>query len=219
MIDTPIRLLIVDDHQIVRLGLHTVFASAPGFRVVADVGTVAEAIRAARLYAPDVVLMDIRLPDGSGIEACREIRSERPATRVLMLTSFGDEEAVVAAVMAGASGYLLKRIDAQHLVEAVTTIASGGSLLDPSVTPVVLQRMQRLEQESRADPLAGLNEQERKILPLIAEGKTNREIAAQLCLSEGTVKIYISKILKKLGLSRRSEAAAFITRHSLREGY
>ncbi|HZS02162.1 MAG TPA: response regulator transcription factor [Chloroflexota bacterium] len=207
-----VKLLLVDDHRVVRLGLRTLFETAPQFQVVGEAGTAAEAVAAARRNPPDVVLMDVRLPDGSGVEACREIRSEHPRTRVLMLTSYADEDAVVASIMAGAAGYLLKQTDPERLVEAAEIVAGGGSLLDPAVTQTVLQWMRRLGAQAPSDPLIGLSEQERKILPLLAEGKTNREIAAQLYLSEHTVKTYVSNILQKLHLSRRAEAAAFIAR-------
>jgi two-component system, NarL family, response regulator DevR len=212
MADAAVKLLLVDDHRVVRLGLRTLFETAPQFNVVAEAGTVAEAVTAARRSQPDVVVMDVRLPDGSGVEACREIRSERPRTRVLMLTSYSDEDAVVASIMAGAAGYLLKQTDPERLVEAAEIVAEGGSLLDPAVTQTVLQWMRRLGAQAPTDPLIGLSDQERKILPLLAEGKTNREIAAQLYLSEHTVKTYVSNILQKLHLSRRAEAAAFIAR-------
>ncbi|HLH21159.1 MAG TPA: response regulator transcription factor [Chloroflexota bacterium] len=212
MADTAIKLLLVDDHRVVRLGLRTLFETAPQFNVVAEAGTVAEAVLAARRSQPDVVVMDIRLPDGSGVEACREIRSARPRTRVLMLTSYADEDAVVASIMAGAAGYLLKQTDPERLVEATELVAGGGSLLDPAVTQTVLQWMRRLGTQAPSDPLISLSDQERKILPLLAEGKTNREIAAQLYLSEHTVKTYVSNILQKLHLSRRAEAAAYIAR-------
>jgi two-component system response regulator DevR len=218
MAATAVKLLLVDDHRVVRMGLRTLFETAPQFHVVAEAGSVAEAVTAARRNQPDVVVMDVRLPDGSGVEACREIRSERPRTRVLMLTSYSDEDAVVASIMAGAAGYLLKQTDPERLVEAAEIVADGGSLLDPGVTQTVLQWMRRLGAQAPSDPLIGLSDQERKILPLLAEGKTNREIAAQLYLSEHTVKTYVSNILQKLHLSRRAEAAAFIARrHSYSE--
>jgi DNA-binding NarL/FixJ family response regulator len=206
-----VRLLVVDDHKVVRLGLGALFAPARHVAVVGEAGSAAEAVATARRLEPDVVLMDIRLPDGSGVEACREIRSQRPETRVVMLTSFPDEEVVVAAVMAGASGYLLKQSDPQGLIAAVQAAAQGESQLDPAVTETVLRWM-RGGGPAR-DPLAELSEQERKILPLIAEGKTNREIAATLYLSEHTVKTYVSSLLHKLHLARRAEAAAFVARH------
>lgn len=209
---SPVKLLLVDDHRVVRLGLRALFETVPQFVVVGEAGTVAEALVAARQGHPDVVVMDVRLPDGSGVEACREIRSERPRTRVLMLTSYADEDAVVASIMAGAAGYLLKQSDPDRLIEAVEIVARGGSLLDPAVTQTVLQWIQRLGTRAIEDPLLALSDQERRILPLLAEGKTNREIAAELYLSEHTVKTYVSNILQKLHLSRRAEAAAFIAR-------
>ena len=212
MSEAQVKLLLVDDHRVVRLGLRTLFGTVPHFAVVGEAGSIAEAVVEARRCQPDVVLMDVRLPDGSGVEACREIRSEQPHVRVLMLTSYADEDAVVASIMAGAAGYLLKQTDPERLVEAIKTVARGDSLLDAAVTQTVLQWMRRLGAQATDDPLAELSDQERKILPLIAEGKTNREIAAGLYLSEHTVKTYVSSILQKLHLTRRAEAAAFIAR-------
>ena len=187
-------------------------STVPHFLVLGEAGTVAEAVAQARQCAPDVVLMDVRLPDGSGTEACRQIRSERPDARVLMLTSYSDEEAVIASIMAGAAGYLLKDTDAEELIEGIETIARGGSLLDPAVTQTVLSWMQQPNVQVPGDPLSKLSEREREILPLIAEGKTNREIALLLSLSENSVKSYVSNILQKLRLARRAEAAAFMAR-------
>lgn len=202
----------MDDHKVVRMGLASLFGAAPHFAVVGEAGTEAEAIAAARRLQPDVVIMDVRLPDGSGVEACREIRSERPETRVVMLTSFADQEAVVAAIVAGAAGYLLKQTDPRVLVETVAAVARGQSLLDPAVTDGVLDWIRRVGQRGEDDPLAGLSEQQRKILSLIAEGKTNRQIAGALYLSEHTVKDYVSAVLRKLNLTRRTEAAVYATR-------
>jgi two-component system response regulator DevR len=206
-----VRLLLVDDHHVVRLGLRALFETAPQVAVVGEAGTASEALTQARRCLPDVVLMDVRLPDGSGVEACREIRSQRPETQVIMLTSYADEDAVVASLMAGAAAYLLKSTDPERLIEAVEVVAHGRSLLDPGVTQTVLEWMRRVATQPQDDPLAELSEQERRILPLIAQGKTNREIAAALYLSEHTVKDYVSSILRKLNLARRAEAAAFIT--------
>lgn len=208
-----VRLLLVDDHEVLRIGLRTLFGAIAHFTVVGEAGSVAEALGEARRCQPDVVIMDVRLPDGSGVEACRDIRSGRPETRVLMLTSYADEHAAIDAVMAGAAGYLLKETAPAKLIEAVELVARGGSLLDPAVTDAVLARLRRATTAAPADPLAQLSEQERKILPLIAEGKTNRQIAVELFLAESTVKTYVSNILQKLHLSRRAEAAAFIARH------
>lgn len=208
MTEPPIRVLLVDDHQVVRIGLATLLAAVPRFEVAGEAGDLAGAVAEARRCRPDVVLMDVRLPDGSGIEACREIRSDRPDTRVIMLTAYPDEDAVVQAILAGAAGYFLKQGDTARLVEGIEIVARGGSLLDPATTEAVLQWMRRAVAEQGSDPLAALNEHERNILPLIAEGKTNREIAGALYLSEHTVKGYVSSILRKLHLNRRAQAAA-----------
>ena len=206
----PRTLLVVDDHEVVRQGLVALLDRRDGFQVVAEAGTAADAVEQARRFRPDLVVMDVRLPDGSGIEACREIRSELPDTRVVMLTSYPDEDAVLAAIVAGASGYLLKQVRARDLVVALETVAAGGSLLDPAVTGKVLERMRRIATD--ADELAALTKQERKILTLVAEGKTNKEIAAEVFLSDKTVKNYVSSILAKLNLERRAQAAAYVAR-------
>jgi two-component system, NarL family, response regulator DevR len=210
-----LRLLIVDDHEVVRQGLVALLDRREGFQVVAEAGTVAEAIEQARRFQPDVVIMDVRLPDGSGIEACREIRAERPATRIVMLTSYPDEEAVLSAIIAGAAGYLLKQIRARDLVAALEAVGRGESLLDPAVTEKVLERVRRIATGGQSDELAVLTSQEQKILMLVAEGKTNKEIAAEVFLSDKTVKNYVSSILSKLNLERRAQAAAFVARHRL----
>jgi len=208
----PLRLLIVDDHEVVRQGLVALLDRRASFQVVAEAGTVAEAIEGARRHRPDIVVMDIRLPDGSGIEACREIRAELPATRVVMLTSYPDEEAVLSAIVAGASGYLLKQTRARDLVAALETVGRGESLLDPAVTEKVLERVRRLATGGATDELAHLTAQEQRILLLVAEGRTNKEIAAEVFLSDRTVKNYVSSILSKLNLERRAQAAAFMAR-------
>jgi two-component system, NarL family, response regulator DevR len=206
---TGVAILLVDDHEVVRMGLKTLLERRQGFSVVGEAGTVAEALREARRVRPDVIVMDIRLPDGNGVEACREIQGELPDTRVIMLTSYADDEAVYGSIMAGASGYLLKQTRGQDLAEAIERVARGESLLDPSVTEKVLARMRSLA-SGEGDELAALSAQEKKILALIAEGKTNKEIAKEVFLSDKTVKNYVSSILSKLNLRRRSEAAAFI---------
>ena len=205
------RILLCDDHEVVREGLRGLIGRQEGMSVVAEAGTVAEAVDAAARSKPDVVIMDVRLPDGSGVEACRTIREARPETKVIMLTSHADDEALFASIIAGASGYLLKQTRGQALVDAIATVASGRSLLDPDVTGKVLERVR----ESRAeDPaIASLTDQERKVLEGLAEGHTNREIGEKLFLSEKTVKNYVSRILDKLGLSRRAEAAAYMAKH------
>jgi DNA-binding NarL/FixJ family response regulator len=212
MNDTPVRLMLVDDHPVIRLGLSALFQTVPHFEVVGEAATAADAIATARSVQPDVVILDVRLPDGDGAEVCREMRSERPDTRVIMLTSYANEDAVLASIAAGANGYFLKETDPDRLVECVNVVARDGSLLDPTITRVVLNSVRLLADRASDDPLAALNEQERRILPLLAEGKTNREIGRDLCLSENTVKWYVSDILGKLSLRRRSEAAAFVAR-------
>jgi two-component system response regulator DevR len=208
----PLRLLVVDDHDVVRQGLVALLGRRQGFEVVAEAGTAAEAVEQARRYEPDIVVMDVRLPDGSGIEACREIRAELPATRVIMFTSYPDEEAVLSAIVAGASGYLLKQVRARDLVTALEAVGRGESLLDPAVTEKVLERVRRIATGTAADDLAVLTSQEQKILLLVAEGKTNKEIAAEVFLSDKTVKNYVSSILSKLNLERRAQAAAYMAR-------
>jgi DNA-binding NarL/FixJ family response regulator len=222
MTDSPaartLRLLVVDDHEVVRQGLVALLDRRPGFQVVAEAGTVEEAIAQARLQQPDIVVMDVRLPDGSGVEACREIRAELPATRVIMLTSFPDDEAVLSAIVAGAAGYLLKQIRARDLIAALEAVGRGESLLDPAVTERVLERVRRIATGAIDDELGVLTAQERKILMLVAEGKTNKEIAAEVFLSDKTVKNYVSSILSKLNLERRAQAAAYVARHRSSRG-
>ena len=212
-----IAVLLVDDHDVVREGLRALLLRAPDMEVVGEAATAAAALTEARRLQPDVVVLDVRLPDGSGVEVCREIRDERPDTRVLMLTSYADDEALFSSIMAGAAGYLLKETRAAALLDAIRTAARGGSLLDPSMTQRVFERL-RTGSGSAADQAAQLSEQEQRILALIAEGRTNREIAAEVFLSDKTVKHYVSNILAKLQLSRRSEAAAYWARHHERAG-
>jgi DNA-binding NarL/FixJ family response regulator len=209
-----LRVLVVDDHEVVRQGLAALLDRSTGFQVVAQAGSVEESIAAARRFRPDLVIMDVRLPDGSGIEACREIRAELPDTRVMMLTSYPDEEAVLSAIIAGASGYLLKQIRGRDLISALESVGRGESLLDPAVTEKVLERVRRVA-TTGGDELADLTSQERKILLLVAEGKTNKEIASEIFLSDKTVKNYVSSILSKLNLQRRTQAAAFVAKHHL----
>ncbi|MFN8619516.1 MAG: response regulator transcription factor [Chloroflexota bacterium] len=215
----PLRLLVVDDHEVVRQGLVALLDRRENFQVVAEAGTVAESIEMAQRYQPDLVVMDVRLPDGSGIEACRDIRAEHPATRVVMLTSYPDEEAVLSAIVAGASGYLLKQVRARDLVAALEAVGRGESLLDPAVTEKVLDRVRRIATSAYTDELAQLTAQEQKILLLVAEGKTNKEIASEVFLSDKTVKNYVSSILSKLNLQRRAQAAAFVAKHKPGTGF
>jgi len=210
-----IRVLLVDDHDVVREGLRSLLRRSPDIEVVGEAGTAAAAEAEAARLQPDVVVLDVRLPDGNGVEVCRDIRAHRPETRVLMLTSYADDEALFASIMAGAAGYLLKETRAAALLEAIHTAARGGSLLDPAMTQRVFERL-RAAATGPVDPMSQLSEQEQRILGLIAEGKTNKEIAVEVYLSDKTVKHYVSNILSKLQLSRRSEAAAFWARHRRR---
>lgn len=214
-----LRLLVVDDHEVVRQGLVALLDRREGFQVVAEAGTVAEAVEMAHRHLPDLVIMDVRLPDGSGIEACRDIRAELPEVRVVMLTSYPDEEAVLSAIIAGASGYLLKQIRARDLVSALEAVGRGESLLDPAVTEKVLERVRRIATTPYQDELAQLTQQEQRILLLVAEGKTNKEIATEVYLSDKTVKNYVSSILSKLNLQRRAQAAAFVAKNRPGQGF
>ncbi|MDH3247772.1 MAG: response regulator transcription factor [Acidimicrobiia bacterium] len=204
------RILLVDDHEIVRQGLKALIDSHDDLEVVGEGGTVEDAIKRTGFDSPDMVLLDVRLPDGSGVEACREIRQRFPDVRVLMLTSFADEDALIAAIMAGASGYVLKRIRGDELIDSIRRVCQGESLLDPDM---VGRLFDRLRTGGSTDPLLEkLSDQERKILGYIAEGMTNRQIAAEMFLAEKTVKNYVSNMLTKMGMSRRTEAAAYMAR-------
>ena len=205
-----IRVFLLDDHEIVRRGLHELVDSAGDMEVVGEAGTAEEAYGRIPATNPDVAVLDVRLPDGNGVEVCREVRSRTPEVQCVVLTSFDDDEALFDSIMAGAAGYLLKQIKGTDLVDGVRRVASGQSLLDPSVTERVLERLRRgPEQDER---LARLTEQERKILDLIAEGLTNRQIGERMFLAEKTVKNYVSNLLSKLGMERRTEAAVFAAR-------
>jgi two-component system, NarL family, response regulator DevR len=204
-----IRVFLVDDHEVVRRGLKELLDAEEDIDVVGDAASAGMALAGIAQTAPDVAVLDVRLPDGNGVEVCREVRARDPRIACLMLTSFGDDEALFDAIMAGASGYLLKDIRGNDLVDAVRRVAAGDSLLDPSVTGKVLERLRKGDEE---DPrLASLSDQERRILALIAEGMTNRQIAEQMHLAEKTVKNYVSNLLAKLGMQRRTEAAVFYT--------
>jgi DNA-binding NarL/FixJ family response regulator len=207
-----IRLLMVDDHEVLRLGLRTLFSEAGGFQVVAEAGTMAEAVGAAIRVKPDVVLMDVRLPDGSGVEACREIRTARPETRVLFLTSYADDDAVLATILAGADGFLLKEVSGDQLIQAVKTVAGGHSILAPAVTQRVLAKVKSAVSADQDEKSEALSPQEQRVLALVADGKTNKEIAAALNLSEKTVGNYLGNIFQKLQITRRSQAAVYYTR-------
>jgi DNA-binding NarL/FixJ family response regulator len=209
-----IRIMLVDDHELIRKGLRGYLEQRPNLSVVGEAGTVRQAIARAPAMQPDVIVMDIQMPDGTGIEACRSIKAELPATKVLMLTSFADDDAVMSSVLAGASAFLLKTTPAEDIAKAIEGVAKGESQLDPAVTARLLEQVRQRANEPQ-DKKPKLTENEQKILERIAEGKTNREIAGEVYLSEKTVKKYVSNILDKLDLKRRSEAAAYITRQSM----
>ncbi|MCC5949652.1 MAG: response regulator transcription factor [Nitriliruptoraceae bacterium] len=204
-----IRVFLLDDHEVVRRGLKELIDAEDDIEVVGEAGTAGMALAGIGAKEPDVAVLDIRLPDGNGVEVCREVRARNPKIACLMLTSFGDDEALFNAIMAGAAGYLLKDIRGNDLIDAIRRVAAGDSLLDPSVTGKVLERLRKGDEE---DPrLASLSDQERRILAHIAEGLTNRQIAEKMHLAEKTVKNYVSNLLAKLGMQRRTEAAVFYT--------
>ncbi|MFI9846660.1 response regulator [Nonomuraea sp. NPDC051941] len=205
-----IRVFLLDDHEVVRRGVAALLDSEDDIEVVGEAGTAESAIARIPALKPDVAVLDVRLPDGSGVDVCRDVRSRLPGLACLMLTSFADDDALFDAVMAGASGYVLKQIHGSDLVGAVRTVASGQSLLDPQTTAAMLQRLR--DQATRKDPLAALTEQERHILDLIGEGLTNRQIGERLFLAEKTVKNYVSNVLSKLNMQRRTQAAALAAR-------
>ena len=210
--EKPIRLLLVDDHEVVRLGLRTLIEEAGGFQVVDEAGTLSAAIAEAGRLTPDVVLMDVKLPDGSGVEACRAIRAAQPATRVLFLTSYADDDAVLATILAGADGFLLKDVRGDDLLRAVRKVAGGQSILDGAVTQRVLARVKTLSNSAAGKKEDALSPQEQKVLALVAEGKTNKEIANALALSEKTVGNYLSNIFQKLQVTRRAQAAVYYSK-------
>ena len=206
------KILIIDDHEVVRQGLKSLLNRHSKFQIVGEAGTVRDAVDQAAKLSPDVIVMDVRLPDGNGVEACREIRANSPDVKVIMLTSYSDDQALFDSIMAGASGYLLKQVRGRELVSAIEQVGRGESLLDPAVTQKVLQKMRDLATKPAEDQASKLSPQEEKILALIAEGKTNREIGQELFLSEKTVKNYVSNLLDKLNMNRRTEAAAYYVR-------
>jgi DNA-binding NarL/FixJ family response regulator len=213
----PIRILIADDHEVVRIGLSALLNRQDGFRVVGQAGSGKEAVRLARSLHPDVVVLDIRMPDGSGTDACRQITAEAPGTPVVMLTSYADEDALFAAIAAGASGYVLKRIGSQELLDAIRPVAGGQSMLDPAVTAAVLERIRTAAHAEESGAFAELTEQERRVLAHLAEGESNREIAEAMDLAEKTVRNYVSNVLAKLSLASRAQAAAYAIRNRLTE--
>jgi len=214
---TKQRIILVDDHEVVRLGLKALLERHPHFEVVGEASSSREALELVTNVQPDVVIMDIRLPGTSGIEACEEITRRFPTTKVIMLTSYAEDEMLFSAIRAGASGYILKQIGGEDLIRALESVGRGEALLDPAVTQRVFQEVRRAVKEEEASAFAHLSQQEKHVLLLVSEGKTNREIAKALFLGEGTVRNYVSSILSKLGVSNRAEAAAYAVEHSLRE--
>lgn len=211
------RILLVDDHEVVRLGLKTLIDQHPHFEVIAEAGNAKEAMEQVERFLPDIVLMDIRLPGTSGIEACEDITTNYPEIKVIMLTSYAEDEMLFSAIRAGASGYVLKQIGSDDLMRAIESVGRGEALLDPAVTQRVFQEVRRAVREEEASAFANLSQQEKHVLLLVSEGRTNREIAKALFLGEGTVRNYVSSILSKLGVSNRAEAAAYAVEHNLKD--
>lgn len=212
-----LSILIVDDHEVVRLGLKTLISSYPGYKVVAEAANANEAIQKAEEYEPDVVIMDIRLPGKNGIHATKEILSIRPETKVLILTSFAEDELLFDAINAGAYGYVLKQIGSNDLIKSLEQISKGEALLDPSLIQKLFKRVREANRKASDEAFSPLSDQELKILLLISEGKTNKEIAPNVFLSEKTVRNYVSSVLSKLNLRTRSEAAAYAVRNSIED--
>jgi len=211
------RIVLVDDHEVVRLGLKSLLDRHPQFEVIGEAGSAREALEQVAALEPDVVVMDIRLPGTSGIEACEQIVDQHPDIKVIMLTSYAEDEMLFSAIRAGASGYVLKQIASEELIKAIEAVGRGEALLDPAVTQRVFQEVRRAVKEEEASAFAHLSQQEKHVLLLVSEGKTNREIAKNLFLGEGTVRNYVSSILSKLGVNNRAEAAAYAVEHNLRE--
>jgi two-component system response regulator DevR len=211
------RIILVDDHELVRIGLKSLLERHPQFDVVGEAGSAREALEQVESLKPDVVVMDIRLPGTSGIDACEQIVNQFPETKVLMLTSYAEDEMLFSAIRAGASGYVLKQIGSEDLIKAIESVGRGEALLDPAVTQRVFQEVRRAVKEEEASAFSHLSQQEKHVLLLVSEGKTNREIAKNLFLGEGTVRNYVSSILSKLSVNNRAEAAAYAVQHSLRE--
>jgi two-component system response regulator DevR len=212
-----LRILLVDDHEVVRVGVRALIDRQPDMEVVAEATTVREAISQAEELAPDVVVLDIRLPGGNGLEACRQIKAHRPETRVIILTSFPDDEVLFDAIAAGADGYVLKQIGSDDLIHALECVGQGQNLLDPSLTDRLFAKVREARRQERAHAFADLTVQELHILALVAEGQTNREIASQVQLSEKTVRNYVSIILGKLNVTSRAQAAAYAARHRIED--
>lgn len=212
-----LRIIIVDDHEVVRLGLRTLLERHPDFTVVEEASTANEAVQKTLLLEPDVVVMDIRLPGSSGIDACRKIVAQSPETKVIMLTSYAEDDMLFDAISAGACGYVLKQIGSDDLIRAVEAVGKGEALLDPALTQRVFARVREAARREKGEAFSGLTDQEMRVLAQVAEGKTNREIADTLFLGEGTVRNYVSSILSKLNLTNRAEAAAYAVKHNLKE--
>jgi two-component system, NarL family, response regulator DevR len=212
-----LRVLLVDDHEVVRVGVRALIERHPDMEVIGEASTVREAIEGTERLRPDVVLLDVRLPGGSGVDACREIKNRWPETKIIMLTSFAEDETILDAIACGAEGYVLKQIGSAQLIEALEKVGSGQCLLDPAVTSRVLAQVRQARQWELAQAFAGLNRQELEILARVAEGLTNREIGAQLALSEKTVRNYVSAILSKLDLTSRAQAAAYAARNRIED--
>jgi two-component system, NarL family, response regulator DevR len=204
--------MLVDDHEIVRQGLRSLLEAVGDIEVVAEADNAARAVFLANEQQPDVVIMDVRMPGGSGVEACRAIRDDNPDAQVIMLTSYSDDEALFNSIMAGAAGFVLKQIRGHDLVDAIHTVGAGKSLLDPNVTKRVLERLRKSKFDDKDPKLARLSPQEDRILDMVGEGLTNREIASRIHLSDKTVKNYVSTILQKLEVTRRAEAASYVAR-------
>jgi two-component system, NarL family, response regulator DevR len=212
-----LKVMLVDDHEIVRQGLRALLEAEDDIEVVAEADSGSSAVSLASAHQPDVVVMDVRMPGGSGVEACRAIRDERPDAQVIMLTSFSDDEALFNSIMAGAAGFVLKQIRGRDLLDAIRTVGEGKSLLDPDVTKRVLERLRKAKLDEKDPKLARLSPQEERILDMIGEGLTNREIAERIHLSDKTVKNYVSTILQKLEVARRAEAASYVARAKARQ--
>jgi two-component system response regulator DevR len=212
-----LKIIIVDDHEVVRLGLRTLLDRHPDFTVIDEAATVREAVQKSLLLRPDVVVMDIRLLGGSGIDACRKIVEQAPEIKVIMLTSYAEDEMLFDAIAAGACGYVLKQIGSDDLIRAVESVGRGEALLDPALTQRVFARVREAARREHEEAFASLTDQELRVLSQVAEGKTNREIAEALYLGEGTVRNYVSSILRKLQLTNRAEAAAYAVEHHLKE--
>lgn len=211
------RILLVDDHEVVRVGLRALLEQHPNFEVVAEAATAREAIDRTQSHKPDVIVMDIRLKGGSGIEACQEITTRFPEAKVIMLTSYAEDEMLFSAIRAGAAGYVLKQIGGDDLVRAIEAVGRGEALLDPAVTQRIFQEVRKAAREEEASAFSDLTQQEMHVLQLVSEGRTNRQIAEMLYLGEGTVRNYVSSILSKLNVRNRAEAAAYAVEHNLKD--